>query len=292
MNFLSPLAPACRPASCLWPHSSFWLLWLGGLGFFSSAALSVVGAISVPQTQLICPQKTRHRAYPPLEKPTWGASGGSPPLPWALMAFKAPFHPNFLTREQLCCSQSVVAIRSGMNWELPQHPPTAQREFRGFSSLPSKPLTIQALVATRAPGEDPNIPVTPVCFGACFHYLIKTFSGSSTEKSCLSLNLNFPTNIFFKHVALEYSKPTNITFPFHRHSFTSCAKRFIREPYHSHANWKISFLIISHLYKFFRSPLFYYKMYSGCLDFISNRRGAEKLCISSVNIFMRLGASP
>lgn len=72
------------------------------------------------------------------------------------------------------------------------------------------------------------------------------------------------------------------------HSFAFCIKWFIMEPYHSNINWKLLFLIISHHYKFFRSPLFHYEMQSGYLDFIYNQHGSEKPCISSVSIFMRL----
>lgn len=178
MNFLSPVALACRSARCPWPRCSFSFqrLWGFGFGFFQLSS-------STCSRCHFCPSNTAHlfsadKTYPPLEKPTQGAGVGhtrgggvSSPLPWAPMAFKAPFHQNFLTREQICCSESVVDIRSGTNWDFLQQTSIAQRQFGGLFSLLCNPLTIQDLVASHAPKEYPNVPVSPICLGACFSVL-------------------------------------------------------------------------------------------------------------------------
>lgn len=103
-------------------------------------------------------------------------------------------------KEQTCCSESVADIRSGMNWGFLQQTSIAQIWFGGLFSLSYNPPTIQNLVASHAPKEYPDVPVISVCLGACFQYLIQTFSGFSADESYLALNLNFPTNNSFKYI--------------------------------------------------------------------------------------------
>lgn len=194
MNFLSPVAPACRSDRCPRPCCSFGFQrsWGFGFGFFQlsgskcsqchfcpSNTANLFSADKTHGTPALGKGDPRGQCWP-LVGHTRG-DGTSSTLPWAPMAFKALFHQNFLMKEQICHSEGVVDTRSAMNWDFLQQTSIARRQFGGCFSLPYNPVTVQDLVASHASKKQPSVPVSPIYLGACFHYLIKTFSSFSAE---------------------------------------------------------------------------------------------------------------